>query len=239
MFAPKLGFLSAFCLALALVGCATLREHQPPTAESAESPLAWPKEPSPGAKRYALNPQASRVLVYVYRTGRMARLGHNHLVSVGELEGDLWLARPLSESRVEIRVPLQGLVVDDPELRAAAGSELDTEPSPQDIANTRRNMLGVQVLDAATHPWIVVRGVPAGGALADLELDAEVEIRGQTNRMRLPVHLDLAPDRALASGDFRLRQSDFGITPYSVMMGALAVQDEVRVVYRLVAEPLD
>jgi len=57
--------------------------------------------------------------------------------------------------------------------------------------------------------------------------------------MRLPVHVESAPGRVLVSGDFRLRQSDFGITPYSVMRGALAVQDELTVRYRLVAEPAD
>jgi len=92
------------------------------------------------------------------------------------------------------------------------------------------------VLDAAAHPWVIVTGVPAGDRAPDLELDTDIAIRGQTRRLRLPVHLESAPDRVLASGEFRLRQSDFGITPFSVMMGALAVQDELRVVYRLVAE---
>jgi len=232
MFAPKLGFLLALSLLTALAGCSEVREHHPPSAE----PVRPSTGPVPGARKYALNPQASQILVYVYRTGRMARLGHNHLVSAGELEGELWLAAPFSASRLEVRIPLQGLVVDDPELRVAAGSAFDTKPSAQDIESTRRNMLGAQVLDAAAYPWVIVRGAPAGGGPSDLELDVEVDIRGQTRRLRLPVNLESAPDRVLASGELRLRQSDFGITPYSVMMGALAVQDELRIVYRLVAE---
>jgi len=234
MVAPKIGFLAAFGLLLALAGCAAVQQRFPPTAEPLRPAVAGgPQGAVPGAKRYALNAQASQLLVFVYRTGRMARLGHNHLISVGDLEGDLWLADPLSDSRVEIRLPVQTLVVDDPQLRAAAGPEFDSEPSPQDIANTRRNMLGAQVLDAAAHPWITLRGTPDGGRLPDLELDAQLEIGGKTGRMRLPVHVESAPERVLVSGEFRLRQSDFGITPYSVMMGALAVQDELTVRYRL------
>lgn len=237
MVAPKLGLLLAFSLALA--GCSALWERSPPTAEPGPPPVAGPEAPVSGARKYVLDPEASQVLIYVYRTGRMARLGHNHLVSVGELEGEVWLAEPLVGSRVEVRVPLQGLEVDDAELRAAAGPEFDTRPSPPDIEGTRRNMLGAQVLDAEAHPWIIVRGRPAWGVVPDLELDAEIEIRGQTRPFRLPVRLESTPDRVLASGEFRLRQSDFGITPYSVMMGALAVQDELRVAYRLVAERVD
>jgi polyisoprenoid-binding protein YceI len=240
MVAPKIGFMPAAGLVLVLAGCTAVQERYPPTAEPVRPAVTGvPWGPVPGARRYALNAQASQLLVFVYRTGRMARLGHNHLISVGELEGDLWLAEPLSDSRVEIRLPVHTLVVDDPQLRAAAGPDFDSEPSPQDIANTRRNMLGAQVLNAAAHPWITLRGTPDGGRLPDLELDAELEIHGRTGRMRLPVHVESAPGRVLVSGEFRLRQSDFGITPYSVMMGALAVQDELTVRYRLVAEPAD
>jgi hypothetical protein len=39
----------------------------------------------------------------------------------------------------------------------------------------------------------------------------------------------------MAAGELRLRQSDFGITPFSVLGGALTVEDELRVRYRLLA----
>ena len=193
----------------------------------------------PGADKYVLNPQASQVIIYVYRTGRMARLGHNHVIRVGQLEGELWRAERLAQSRVEVRVPVRGLVVDDAALRAAAGPEFDTRPSREDIEGTRRNLLGPQVLDAAAHPWVVVKGTPAAVRTPDMELDAAITIRGQTLRLRIPVRLESMPNQVLASGEFGLRQSDFGITPFSVMMGALPVQDEVRVAFRLVAERED
>ena len=107
------------------------------------------------------------------------------------------------------------------------------------MSRTRVGTCSGQVLKAADYPLITLQGVPVEGEPPDLELDAELEIGGQTRRLRLPAHLESAPDRVLVSGEFRLRQSDFGITPYSVLMGALAVQDELRVVYRLVAEQQD
>jgi hypothetical protein len=37
------------------------------------------------------------------------------------------------------------------------------------------------------------------------------------------------------SGEMPLRQSDLGLTPFSAMLGALQVEDEMRVKFRIVA----
>jgi hypothetical protein len=42
---------------------------------------------------------------------------------------------------------------------------------------------------------------------------------------------------ALATGSFEVNQSDFGITPYSLFLGAVRNQDRVRVLFDLVAAP--
>jgi hypothetical protein len=38
-------------------------------------------------------------------------------------------------------------------------------------------------------------------------------------------------------GEFALRQSELGLTPFSAMLGALQVQDEMHLTFRLVAHP--
>jgi hypothetical protein len=40
-----------------------------------------------------------------------------------------------------------------------------------------------------------------------------------------------------ASGEFVLRQSDFGMTPFSVLGGLMAVQDMVGITFDLVGRP--
>jgi hypothetical protein len=40
-----------------------------------------------------------------------------------------------------------------------------------------------------------------------------------------------------ASGELTLKQSDFGITPFSVLGGALAVQDQLELRFELSAQP--
>jgi len=49
------------------------------------------------------------------------------------------------------------------------------------------------------------------------------------------VRYSLAAGTITVSGETPLRQSDIGLTPFSALLGALQVQDEMRVRFRLVA----
>jgi len=52
----------------------------------------------------------------------------------------------------------------------------------------------------------------------------------------VPVRYRIAADGALeASGEFPLRQSELGLTPFSGLLGALQVQDEMRISFRIMA----
>ncbi len=44
-----------------------------------------------------------------------------------------------------------------------------------------------------------------------------------------PFTVDIAPGRLRASGTFTVRQSALGLAPFSVLLGALRVQDDMRV----------
>jgi hypothetical protein len=52
--------------------------------------------------------------------------------------------------------------------------------------------------------------------------------------MLIPLNVDVLQNRIIANGSFVLRQSDFGIQPYSVLGGLLAVQNEVVIEFMLV-----
>ena len=62
-------------------------------------------------------------------------------------------------------------------------------------------------------------------------------MRGQLHTFTTPVRYRLSRDGTLeASGEFPLRQSELGLTPFSAMLGALQVQDEMRVSFHIVAQ---
>jgi hypothetical protein len=53
--------------------------------------------------------------------------------------------------------------------------------------------------------------------------------------LRVPVSLRREPGLLVASGEFALRQSEFGLKPFSVAMGSLVVLDEMRIRFEVTA----
>jgi hypothetical protein len=51
----------------------------------------------------------------------------------------------------------------------------------------------------------------------------------------VPVQLDITDKRLSVSGHLLLKQSDFGMTPFSAVGGLLRVADELQVEFELVA----
>ena len=49
------------------------------------------------------------------------------------------------------------------------------------------------------------------------------------------MHYERAAGTLIVSGDTSVRQTDLGLKPFSAMLGALQVQDEMRVRFRIVA----
>jgi hypothetical protein len=49
------------------------------------------------------------------------------------------------------------------------------------------------------------------------------------------VHYEQHDDQIVVSGDFPLKQTDLGLTPFSALLGALQVVDEMKIRFRIVA----
>lgn len=204
--------------AMAISACSTAPPPPAPTALPAAAPA-----PLATHQAHRIVAGESLVAITVRRGGPLARMGHDHVVATRQLEGFVDLA----QGRTELRFRLDQLQVDEAEQRKDAG--LDTQPSPDAIEGTRRNMFN-KVLQAAAHPWVVVRAARDGAFL-----NAQVTLHGVTRAYRVP--LQLKEDGALlrASGSFTARQSDFGITPFAVFGGALAVKDEMELRFAISA----
>jgi polyisoprenoid-binding protein YceI len=188
-------------------------------------------------------PDASLLSVLVYRGGTLASAGHNHVIASHSLAGTLYVPADVRRASFEVRIPVDTLTVDEKELRARELSP-DFPPEVPEGARegTRRNMLGPALLDAEHHPDILLRALaleqpPAGAADAAHNVMARVEttVRGQTRALVVPVSYRLAGDTLQVSAEFPLKQSDLGLTPFSALLGALAVQDEMRVRLSIVA----
>jgi len=134
---------------------------------------------------------------------------------------------------MEIEIAVDQLIVDDSALRKEEGEEFSSDPSESAINGTRDNMLGEQVLDVGQYPSI---RITSGGPIGDPEeftLNLSMEILGRVIEFSVPVSLQIGEDELTVSGELRISHEQLGMQPFSVMMGAIEVADEMDLKYRL------
>jgi hypothetical protein len=183
-----------------------------------------------------------RLVLKVYRGGRLKHLGHNHVITSDAIAGLLWLSAGASAGTdadaangyADLYVPLASLIVDPPAARQAAGPDFSSEPSDRDREGTRRNLLGPKVLDAANHPYL--------RATIDLTSSQTGKVMfgvaGKQTSHNLPFAVERQPDGSLTvSASFELTHEALGIRPFTALGGAIAVADPIRVAVTLQAQP--
>jgi polyisoprenoid-binding protein YceI len=216
----------------AAAGCGPRRAETPvPVPPTAGVPDL--RRAPESAQVLAVDADHSTVMLRVYRAGRLAKLGHNHVITSGAEAGYAWTNGELAGSGFEVRIPVAALVVDDPAARAGAGPEFPGEVPEAAREGTRRNMLRPEVLDGERFPEIVARAESLQGTRERPVVTARVTIRDQVRAIEVPLIILREPGAITASGAFRILQSDFGITPFSVGGGALQVADEIDVLFEI------
>lgn len=219
-----------------LVSCTSAPPVDAPAAASIQraSPPAVPASPLL-AKVYRIDPAASTLHILVYRGGAMARLGHNHVVSSPNLQGSVWQGASLDSAGFDITVPVNDLIVDDNATRAAEGEDFAQNVSEDAKLGTKTNMLRDTQLDGARYPDIRITSIRVQGDATAPVVIAALRIKDQTREVTLPVALQTSGKRLQVQGKFEIRQTDFGITPLSIALGALQVVDTLTIKFALVA----
>jgi hypothetical protein len=220
------------CAALMLAACGAAQPRKNPGGP-ALAPGAG--QPPSAAAIYRIDPSQSEVRLLVYRAGPMARLGHNHVIVNRAVSG--WVSSPASVSggAFSLRIPVDDFIVDDADARAAEGSDFAAVVGDSARSGTRHNMLGPALLDADRYPTVSLSSVAIVQTQAGLSATVAVEIAGHDSQLTIPFVLEMSADGVAASGTAVLRQSELGLTPISVMLGALQVQDELTVKFKIVA----
>ncbi|MGH8271010.1 MAG: hypothetical protein ACRESG_01630 [Gammaproteobacteria bacterium] len=221
--------------ALLLAACAA--RHPQTTPQTVPAPphltASYAAAAMHGVAVYRLDPDDSQVLVLVDKAGALADFGHIHVIAVGGLRGFARVARN-RRGAVHLAFPLRALVVDPPAARSALGGEYAKTLSPEQRQGTRRNMLGASVLDAARYPWVKLTiAAPVTGTTGTSALLARISMHGVGQNIRTTGRYSVSTQWLLVAGDFKLRQSDFDIQPYSALLGALRVADEIEIRYHL------
>lgn len=224
-------------LGIALGGCAAGPAVEPPAptpGQPAGLAAAYAEAAKAGGRLYALDPAASSVRILVFRGGRAARLGHNHVLSAPRFEGFVLVPDDGPEhARFDLAFRLDQLEVDAPALRRELGPGFATAITPEAVAATREHMLGEDNMQAARYPYVRIHSLRIVGAAPYFAAEVAVELHGTVRTLWLPLTVEGLPGQVSVEGSFVLRQSDFGVQPYSVLGGLLSVRDEVLVRFKL------
>jgi YceI-like protein len=182
---------------------------------------------------FELGPADGQVLVRTGREGLAARAGHDLVIEITR-----WSARAtvpdaanggVAAATLTAELDLSALVV----RQGTGGAKPLTDRDRRDIQNTARKILGQAAVasfaSSAVIPSPSAPGAAAGGALGgalDGAIEGTLTLRGTSRPLRLQV---TSPGPGHFRGSATVRQTDFGITPYSGFLGALKLKDEVAV----------
>jgi len=178
---------------------------------------------------YTIVTSESSFWVYVEKAGLLSGLAHNHEIGVKSFSGRVTVPEAgASGGSLELDVNAQSLTV------------LDKKPSEEDKKKIYNSMHS-EVLESAKYQKINFKSVSVSdlkktGDGYSFTLNGDLTLHGVTKRIAVPVSATITPQQLRAIGKYTLRQSDFGIKPYSAAGGTVKVKNEVVVNFNIVAK---
>ena len=200
----------------------------------------------------------SSLAILTEKEGVAAALAHRHIIVATNWTAELRIDRKvekvaslaaITSGSATISLPVKDLIVDSPD--AAAGivgflGELklwnpkDDRLEPGNAKKVRENMLDESQLDVAKYPNIEGSGrfsscQAINESSTGCSLELTLKIHGRVVTKTLPLVIRHSGGELIAefSGSFAF--SEFGIKPYTALMGAIAVKDVFTLASRIVA----
>jgi polyisoprenoid-binding protein YceI len=183
------------------------------------------------ARTYKIVPAESNLSVFVAKAGLFSAYAHDHNIGVKSFSGS-------------ITVPDSGatggaLALD---IEAKSLTVLDQKVSDKDRAEIASSMHSA-VLESEKYSKITFKSVSVSGLKQTGEsgysftVNGDLTLHGATKRIAVPISATITPQQLRATGKYTLRQTDFGIKPYSAAGGAVKVKDEVVINFSIFARP--
>jgi polyisoprenoid-binding protein YceI len=184
---------------------------------------------TPQAKltHYVVDARASRFTVQAFANGILAAMGHNPKIGIRTFSGEVKFNPDTAEGS-GFRLSMQ----------ANSFSVLD-DVNDKDRREIER-MMTEQVLEVPKFPEILYEASAVSiqrldNTLFAATLNGNLSFHGVTNAQQVSARIAVLGEMLRASGEFTLRQSDYGIKPISVAGGALKVKDELKFSFEMVA----
>ncbi|MBI5537055.1 MAG: YceI family protein [Deltaproteobacteria bacterium] len=163
----------------------------------------------------------ARCLVFTFKEGLLSPVAHDLKLRVERFEIDIEPASPGAAPRLTARFESRSLRV---VCAMKNGRDAPDSLSAKDCTDIEKNIVEA-VLDVRKHPHILFESTsiePAGGGYL---IRGRLGIQGRERVIRLDARKQ--GDRLVAEA--RLHQPDFGIKPFSAMLGTIRIKADVDV----------
>jgi polyisoprenoid-binding protein YceI len=231
--------LKRFCIAAAaaiLLSCTATKPNISAPPSGVQPPLQTSPLHLPPAGTYHIDPSRSELRLLVYRAGALANLGHNHVILNRSVNGSISVAPTLGASSLSFSIPVSAFIVDDLQARGEEGGDFPGEVPDEAKSGTMKNMTGPAVLNSAEYPTISVRSTRLEELQGIPTATLAVSIAGHESTVSVPFVLGNEGRDLSANASFELHQTSLGMTPFSLMLGALAVRDAMQVKLKVTAQ---
>ncbi|HTW58759.1 MAG TPA: YceI family protein [Terriglobales bacterium] len=182
--------------------------------------------------RYVIDTHDSTFVVQAFSAGLLSAFAHSPRIAIRDFNGDLDLVRSgatLQNGQLNLAIQADSLEVADDigqkdreEIHTRMCNEvLETERFPEIVYKTSR----VTASGNGDRFWAVLSG--------------DLTLHGVTRSLPVSAKVLLNGDSLRASGEFSLRQSDYGITLVSAAGGTIRVKDELKFTFDIAARRRD
>lgn len=182
-----------------------------------------------------VNLEFSRVFIFVDKSGVV---GHQHAVEGKLKKGQLFTLKDPTASNERsgsLVFDMRSFDADGSQARRYLGLEGETDAATRKKVN--ENMLGGEILAVQQYPearlenaTLKSTGKASNRKLPEYLLEGDFTLHKTTRRIQARCDLEEKDGWHHVRGSFKILQSDYGIKPYSKMMGAVGVKDELIII---------
>jgi len=183
------------------------------------------------AVQYRIDTQKSLFTVHPFATGLAATLSHGLTIAVRDFTGSArFVPGTLAQASLKMRIKSDSLVLTD-EMK---------EDDRREVEQTMKR----DVLRTSDHPEIVfesssVASTHLGGNLHKVDVIGMLTLNGTTRPQSFTAQVVLSGSTLRANGEFKTRQTDFGIPLITAGAGLIKLHDELKLHFYIVAEKVD
>ena len=177
-----------------------------------------------GADGPCVIPGRGHFQIHVGAAGLFGAFAHNHLIESEKITGCATIdSKDVTHSSIKLEFPGAGIRVMDP------------DEKPADRAEVQKNM-ETEVLRISEYPNVTFASTAierAEGA-ERYRVRGNLTIRGTTQPVVIPLTLTRQTDGTYrAAGEYKFKQTSFGIKPIQLAGGTVKVKDELQIEFEI------